>query len=138
MIMNKVFQILSVAVIVWTAASCGGDKTTTSGSTRPVAESDVNTDSIMPDFLEFFETFVADEDFQSAHVKFSSASDVTNDDWYGWEGSISGFFENASMLKQSDSEYIWAALGNDDDVCVTFKKIDEQWYLTDIIYMDLP
>jgi hypothetical protein len=96
-----------------------------------------NISLISDDFTAFFKKFVEDKDFQSAHVKLSSTSDVTKDNWYGWEENTSRLDE-ASIYKESNDEYVWAALGNDSDINVTFKKIDGQWYLTDIKYTYLP
>jgi predicted small lipoprotein YifL len=136
--MKKVFQILSVAVIVLTAASCGEYQTTTYGLTvRPVDKPDANTESAMPadkDFSEFFKKFVADKNFQLAHIKFPMKSGMTPELWrerdWGWQ-TVN--WEDCFFERKSDSEYryIGSERGEYQNLFATFRKIKKKWYMTD-------
>ncbi|MDR3236439.1 MAG: DUF4348 domain-containing protein, partial [Prevotellaceae bacterium] len=84
-------------------------------------------------FPNFIQKFIADKDFQLAHVKFPLKSiGVTKNNW---KSKLSGAFNyEGDVYKQSDNEYNYQT--NIEDVFLTavFKKIDGQWYLTDAQY----
>jgi hypothetical protein len=92
-----------------------------------------NTESAMSDFPDFLKKFIADKDFQLAHVKFPLKSiGVTK---ATWKSELSGAFNAEGFIyKESDNWYRYETNIEDVFFIAVFKKIDGQWYLTDAQY----
>jgi hypothetical protein len=90
-----------------------------------------NTESA--NFPDFFKKFIADKDFQLAHVKFPLKSiGVTK---ATWKSELSGDFNAKGFInKESDKEYRYQIDSGEGYFAATFKKNDGQWYLTDANY----